>query len=137
MNETVSTLLVILVAAPASGALLVAGIRLGRRLRLARLARVAHAARQEPAHTPVPHIGADETDFPRELRALRGAEVSPELVSDIETELRWGLIWHDFEAALQAEVDRIFAPAIDQLTSCRSFQELRDLLHLHVELVTA
>ena len=37
---------------------------------------------------PVAHVGATES-FGTELRALRSIEVSPELVSDIENELRW------------------------------------------------
>ena len=64
-----------------------------------------------PTAGPVEHVGATES-FGRELRALRNVEVSPELISDIETELRWGVIWHDFERSMQAEVDRIFAPAL-------------------------
>jgi hypothetical protein len=77
---------------------------------------------------PVEHVGATE-NFGRELRALRNVEVSPELVSDIETELRWGLIWHDFERTMQAEVDRIFAPAL-ALAECEDFDDLRDLIGL-------
>jgi hypothetical protein len=77
---------------------------------------------------PVKHVGATE-NFGRELRALRNVEVSPELVSDIETELRWGLIWHDFERTMQAEVDRIFAPAL-ALAECEDFDDLRDLIGL-------
>lgn len=77
---------------------------------------------------PVKHVGATE-NFGRELRALRNVEVSPELVSDIETELRWGLIWHDFERSMQAEVDRIFAPAL-ALAECEDFNDLRDLIGL-------
>jgi len=74
------------------------------------------------------HAGATE-NFGRELRALRNVQVSPELVSDIETELRWGLIWHDFERSMQAEVDRIFAPAL-ALAECEDFDDLRDLIGL-------
>jgi hypothetical protein len=81
---------------------------------------------------PVPHIGATE-EFGDELHALRDVEVSPELVSDIETELRWGLIWHDFEQALHAEVDRVFAPVLDALNAPRTFAELRDLLGLDAD----
>src|SRR5690348_12963698 len=76
------------------------------------------------ANGAVKHVGATE-NFGRELRALRNVEVSPELVSDIETELRWGLIWHDFERSMQAEVDRIFAPAL-ALAECEDFNDLRD-----------
>jgi hypothetical protein len=77
---------------------------------------------------PVEHIGATES-FGRELRALRNVEVSPELVSDIEQELRWGQIWHDFERSMQAEVDRIFAPAL-ALAECADFDDLRELIGL-------
>jgi hypothetical protein len=87
------------------------------------------AARRLATSTgPVKHIGATE-NFGRELRALRNVEVSPELVSDIETELRWGLIWHEFERSMQAEVDRIFAPAL-ALAECEDFDDLRDLIGL-------
>jgi len=77
---------------------------------------------------PVVHIGATES-FGQELRALRQVEVSPELVSDIEQELRWGQIWHDFESSMQAEVDRIFAPAL-ALAECEDFDDLRELIGL-------
>ena len=60
---------------------------------------------------------------------MRNVEVSPELISDIETELRWGVIWHDFERSMQAEVDRIFAPAL-ALAECEDFDDLRDLIGL-------
>jgi hypothetical protein len=76
----------------------------------------------------VAHIGATES-FGQELRALRQVEVSPELVSDIEQELRWGQIWHDFESSMQAEVDRIFAPAL-ALAECEDFDDLRELIGL-------
>src|SRR2546421_1738766 len=75
---------------------------------------------------PVAHEGATET-FGTELRALRSIEVSPELVSDIETELRWGLIWHEFERGMQAEIDRVFAPAL-QIAAPRDFDDLRKLI---------
>src|SRR6266545_4947720 len=55
---------------------------------------------------PVVHVGATER-FGAELRALRSIEVSPELVSDIETELRWGLIWHEFERSMLAATSRV------------------------------
>ena len=77
---------------------------------------------------PVEHVGATE-NFGRELRALRDVEVSPELITDIETELRWGMIWHDFERSMQAEVDRIFAPAL-ALAECENFNDLRDMIGL-------
>ena len=77
----------------------------------------------KPGRT-VEHVGATET-FGSELRALRNLEVSPELVSDIETELRWGLIWHDFERTMQAEIDKRFAPYLP-VPDCRNFDELRE-----------
>jgi hypothetical protein len=77
---------------------------------------------------PVKHVGATES-FGRELRALRNVEVSPELISDIETELRWGLIWHEFEMNMQAEVDRIFAPCLE-LVECKDFDEVREMVGL-------
>lgn len=84
--------------------------------------------RRHAERTPigVPHVGADE-GFGGELRALRDIEVAPELISDIETELRWGLVWHEFEAGLQAEVDRIFSRAL-AFADCQSFDEVRDLV---------
>jgi hypothetical protein len=75
------------------------------------------------------HEGATER-FGVELRAMRQMEVSPELISDIETELRWGLIWHEFERAMQVEVDRVFAPHLDAMTECVDFDDLRDLVGL-------
>jgi hypothetical protein len=84
--------------------------------------------RAVPVHGPVKHVGATES-FGRELRALRNVEVSPELISDIETELRWGLIWHEFEMNMQAEVDRIFAPCLE-LVECKDFDEVRELVGL-------
>jgi hypothetical protein len=77
---------------------------------------------------PAEHVGATET-FGSELRALRDVEVSSELVSDIETELQWGLIWYDFERTMQAEIDRIFAPYIPE-PGCNSFDELREQVGL-------
>jgi hypothetical protein len=76
----------------------------------------------------VKHVGATES-FGRELRNLRNVEVSPELISDIETELRWGLVWHEFEKTMQAEVDRIFAPCLE-LVECKDFDEVRELAGL-------
>jgi hypothetical protein len=90
-----------------------------------------HASGQSSSQAsmgPVVHIGATES-FGQELRALRHVEVSPELVSDIEQELRWGQIWHDFESSMQAEVDRIFAPAL-ALAECEDFDDLRELIGL-------
>jgi hypothetical protein len=86
-------------------------------------------SRRRPAVHPdqgVPHEGATEK-FGRELHALRDMEPSPELVSDIEDALRWGLIWHNFEVELQAEVARIFAPAL-ALAECEDFDEVRELV---------
>ena len=77
---------------------------------------------------PVAHEGATET-FGTELRALRSIEVSPELVSDIETELRWGVIWHEFERSMQAEIDRVFAPFLE-IAQPRDFDDLRELIGL-------
>lgn len=77
---------------------------------------------------PAEHLGATET-FGSELRALRDLEVSPELVSEIETELRWGLIWNEFERTMQAEIDRIFAPYLPE-PECRDFDDLREKVGL-------
>jgi hypothetical protein len=76
----------------------------------------------------VKHVGATET-FGTELRALRQLELSPELVSDIETEMHWGRTWYEFERTMQAEIDRVFdryLPAME----CRDFGDLRDKLGL-------
>jgi hypothetical protein len=83
---------------------------------------------------PVRHEGATER-FGTELRALRSVEVSPELISDIETELRWGLTWYEFERNMQDEIDRVFAPFLP-VAECRDFDELRDQMGLR-ELVPA
>ncbi|MBO0870554.1 MAG: hypothetical protein J2P15_18520 [Micromonosporaceae bacterium] len=83
--------------------------------------------RQPFAMSPVKHVGATER-FGAELRALRQIEVSPELVSDIETELRWGLIWHDFERTMQDEIDRVFAKYLQP--ECVDFDDLRELIGL-------
>jgi hypothetical protein len=85
-------------------------------------------ARPNGLGRPVVHEGATET-FGAELRALRGIEVSPELVSDIETELHWGLIWHDFERTMQAQIDRVFAPYL-AIAECLDFDDLRDWIGL-------
>jgi hypothetical protein len=77
---------------------------------------------------PVAHEGATEK-FGTELRALRSIEVSPELVSDIETELRWGLVWHEFERTMQNEIDRVFAPFL-QIAQPGNFDDLRELIGL-------
>ena len=87
-----------------------------------------------PLGRPVAHEGATER-FGQELRALRSLEVSPELVSDIETELRWGLIWHEFECTMQAEIDRVFTPHL-KIAECCDFDDLRQLIGLR-ELVAA
>ena len=73
-------------------------------------------------------VGATER-FGAELRAMRHMQVSPELVSDIETELQWGLIWHEFERLMQAEIDKVFAPYL-AIAECEDFEELRDLVGL-------
>ena len=86
------------------------------------------------AAKPAEHVGAT-VQFGRELRALRELEVSPELVSDIETELRWGLIWHDFERTMQTKIDRVFAPYLEVAQPC-DFDDLRKLIGLR-ELVAA
>ena len=75
---------------------------------------------------PVAHVGATES-FGTELRALRSIEVSPELVSDIENELRWGLIWHDFERFMQGEIDRVFGPYL-AIAEAPDFDSLRELI---------
>lgn len=73
---------------------------------------------------PVEHVGATET-FGAELRALRATEVSPELVSDIETELHWGQVWYDFERTMQWKIDETFAPYLP-VPEVESFEELRE-----------
>jgi hypothetical protein len=78
------------------------------------------------------HEGATER-FGAELRAMRHMDVSPELVSDIEVELQWGLVWHEFERTMQAEIDRVFAPF---LAVPEDFDDLRDLVGMQ-ELVAA
>ena len=75
-----------------------------------------------------PHEGATER-FGAELRAMRHMQVSPELISDIETELQWGLIWHEFERNMQAEIDRVFAPYM-AIADCVDFNDVRDLVGL-------
>jgi hypothetical protein len=85
-------------------------------------------ARPNGLGRPVEHEGATET-FGAELRALRGIEVSPELISDIETELHWGVVWHDFERSMQAEIDRVFAPFL-AIAECQDFDALRDWIGL-------
>jgi hypothetical protein len=84
--------------------------------------------RPPPRMIPVKHVGATER-FGAELRALRNSEVSPELVSDIETELRWGLIWHDFERMMQDEIDQVFDKYLPAL-ECVDFDDLRELIGL-------
>jgi hypothetical protein len=74
------------------------------------------------------HEGATER-FGAELRAMRHMQVSPELISDIETELQWGLVWHEFERSMQAEIDRVFAPYLT-IADCVDFNDLRDLVGL-------
>ncbi len=123
MSQTAQTLLIVFVVAPAAGAALVAGIRTARAVRARRAARATTSA--EPSH-PVEHVGATE-EFAAELRGLRNIEVAPELVSDIEVELEWGLAWHQLEHDLRAELDRIFAPAL-AFADCANFDELRELV---------
>ena len=86
------------------------------------------------SRAPIRHEGATER-FGTELRALRSVEVSPELVSDIETDLRWGLTWYEFERSMQDEIDRVFAPFLP-VAECRDFDELRDQMGLR-ELIAA
>lgn len=74
------------------------------------------------------HVGATER-FGAELRAMRHMQVSPELISDIETELQWGLIWHEFERSMQSEIDRVFAPYL-AMAECEDFDDIRDLVGL-------
>jgi len=77
---------------------------------------------------PQHHEGATES-FGRELRALRHVELSPELVTTTETDLRWGLLWYEFEKTMQAEIDRVFAPYLP-VAECRDFDDLRALIGL-------
>lgn len=65
---------------------------------------------------PEPHEGATK-EFGAELHALRDAPVAPELVTDVETELRWARIWHDFEQDLQTQVGEIFNPRLSAFTA--------------------
>ena len=98
--------------------------------------RLGHTAASDPVQLgrPVAHVGATEK-FGQELRALRSIDVSPELVSDVEQELRWGLIWHDFERGMQAEIERVFTPYLELAQPC-DFDDLRELIGLR-ELVNA
>jgi hypothetical protein len=91
-------------------------------------------ARSAPSLASVRHEGATE-GFGAELRSLRYVEVSPELISDVEEELRWGLIWHDFERAMQDEIDKAFEPYLP-LETVGDFDELREMIGLK-ELVPA
>jgi hypothetical protein len=61
------------------------------------------------------HEGATE-DFGAELHALRDLPPAPELVTDVETDLRWAKIWHDYEHDLQVQIDVVFAPLMSALT---------------------
>lgn len=58
--------------------------------------------------------GATE-EYAVELRAMRDVEVSPELISDTEMDLAWGLLWHQFEHSMQEEINRVFAPLLAAL----------------------
>jgi hypothetical protein len=111
----------------------------------AALARLIHprTGRTRPGHTgtspsgetaasgPVKHLGATET-FGAELRALRAAEVSPELVSDIEVEMQWGQTWFEFERTMQSAIDRTFEPYLP-VPEVHNFDELREQVGLHEE----
>lgn len=109
----------------ALASLVIASLR-STRLRVRRI--TAHRGGPVPVRLgrPIAHEGATET-FGTELRALRSIEVSPELVSDIETELRWGLVWHEFERTMQNEIDRVFAPFL-QIAQPGNFDDLRELI---------
>jgi hypothetical protein len=72
-----------------------------------------------------PASGADE-EFTEELRAMRMAPVAPELISDTERDLAWGLAWHEFERAMQAEIDKAFAPFLAAAPVADDFDELRE-----------
>ena len=61
------------------------------------------------------HEGATEK-FGDELRALADLPPAPELVSDVETDLRWKRIWHDYERDLMVQIDAVFAPLLSALT---------------------
>jgi hypothetical protein len=61
------------------------------------------------------HEGATER-FGDELRALADLPPAPELVTDVETDLRWAKIWHDYEHDLQVQIDAVFAPLMSALT---------------------
>jgi hypothetical protein len=80
-------------------------------LRLVRNLVYRRGAAPEPGE---PHEGATE-DFGAELHALRDLPPAPELVSDVETEARWGQIWHDFERDLMVQIDEVFAPYLSAL----------------------
>lgn len=83
---------------------------------------------ERKATAGVVHRGAD-LGYGAELKAMGKIEVAPELVSEIEKELEWGLIWHEFESKLQAEVDRIFAPGLI-FAEIDSFEQLRELVEV-------
>jgi hypothetical protein len=68
-----------------------------------------------PEHEGEPHTGAD-LNFGAELHALRDLPPAPELVTDVETDLRWAKIWHDYEHDLQVQIDAVFAPLMSALT---------------------
>jgi len=72
-----------------------------------------------------PASGADE-EFTEELRAMKDAPVAPELISDTEMDLAWGLAWHEFERAMQAEIDKAFAPFLAAAPVADDFDELRE-----------
>ncbi len=74
----------------------------------------------------VQHIGATE-GFAEELHALQDSEVSSELVSAVEDELRWGELWHQFSLRMQDEIDRVLGPYLP-VPDCGNFAELRELV---------
>jgi hypothetical protein len=95
---------------------------------LAWLRCTGHARVPATASSVVAHQGADEK-FGDELHDMRNAEVSPELITDIELELEWGLRWHNLATNLQVEIDRIFLDAQAALLSdCTNFEELTELV---------
>lgn len=79
---------------------------------------------REASGDPVEHEGATEK-FGDELKAYREMPPAPELVTDTENDLRWGLLWHEFEHDMQAEIDRVFAPYL-ALPVADDFEELRE-----------
>lgn len=87
--------------------------------------RIAPYLQRRPA--PVVHVGATE-NWANKLHAMKDSEVSPELISDVERELAWGLVWHELEHGLQEQIDRIFVPVLAALEEPRTFAELYELV---------